>query len=129
MVARTRASMLRYTYIACIVIFSASSKAAIYRLEKLLNFREERPIAMLFNHVFTLTEHWTVQFLFLIQLVTWMCVHLAALPLDVRGFILFSFCRNYSQAVLPPFLKRDCERTGVDVLVLNGSIALIKDVC
>jgi len=44
-----RASILRYTYIAFIVIFSASSKAAIYRLEKLLNFREERPFAMLFN--------------------------------------------------------------------------------
>jgi hypothetical protein len=115
-----RSLLLRYTYFARIVIFSASPMAAIYtyRLENLLKFRDECPFAMLFNHVFALIEYSTVQFRFLMQLITWMCVHLAVLPLDGRIFILFSFCKNYSQAVLRPFLKRDCERTGVDVLVL-----------
>ena len=55
-----RASLLRYTYISCIVIFSANSMAAIYLLQKVLKFLEEPPFAMLFNRVFTLTEYCTI---------------------------------------------------------------------
>ena len=103
--------------------------AAIYRLQKVLKFREERPFAMLFNQVFTLTEYCTVQFRFLTQLVRrcayiWLCCSFMS-----EASFCFHSKRITVQLFYPPFLKRDCERNGVDVLALNGSVVLIKDVC